>query len=998
MPVILSAAVLCAVIATGAGLSPAGESAAPADPYGVLRKPIPDKLVVLTFDDGPLSCYTVVAPILKKHGFGGSFYVCDFDSFRTRKDWYLTWRQMKAMADDGLEIGNHSRGHGPGFDQMMDMEDALLANGVPKPTTIAWPLHMVNMRSAPEFAAAGYTFARDGHFRSYRPTVDNPFDIPCLGAATMEEFIRSVRQAVAGRIAVLIYHGVPDREHPPVSLAPEVFEAQMQYLKDNDYRVIALRDLAEYIDPVKAAKLPPTVADFKESGPVAMAGEKKPYVKIDVSPGKAGTVTAGRPEPCKANYLEAFDLPGVASVAMAGNRIGIYVPATTDVTRLAPAFTLPPSARAVPAPGTALDFSRPQTYTVTAQDGSSQAYTAQVFKVSQPNAFAWERHEGGLWSDGSKWSNSFAAGSAPARAGGSDCILSFSPAACVVSNDLGEGFRLNQLLLPAGAAGLTLEGNSLAFTRSDTSGILPAIRAAKCQRVRINVPLQLQNDLNVTTALDRDPNCYILLNGTISGPGALILNSSSDPDVPRSNFHDVHFGILEINGVNTYAGGTTVNGGRIIVAKAGGLGAGPVTLNNFGRLTSGQALTNPLTINSGTLFDCAWGGSIALNCKASFIGNCDIRGGMSGPGGFAMLGINGTYLNIVPGGTVTLHGTNTYAGPTTVFPGTLVVKKAAGLYNADVARWTPANITVHKAATLRLSVGGPGEFTGRHVDALLKNLTTGVNSNGLMEGCFFHIDTANATGKVVLAGNFQDSKGPGGGAFVLRFGGGGTLQLTGRSTYTGQTILEGGTLIVESFNSVVNGRPAGSLGAPPSLEAGIIGLGGDCTLAYTGRGEVTDRILNLAGAQQTVTLDQSGGGLLKFASSLDISGYGHSKTLVLAGSGTGELAGNIVDPYDRKKAATLAVTKTGPGTWVFSGTNSYTGSTTVGQGTLSLASANSLGTNTEVSVAEGATLNLSFKGEARVRKLVLGGKVQPAGTYSAATTSGFIKGAGVLRN
>ena len=80
------------------------------DPNGVLLKPIPDKLVVLTFDDGPASHATIVTPILKSLGFGGSFYIADFDSFHTRKDWYMTYRQMKAMAKDGFEIGNHTVG------------------------------------------------------------------------------------------------------------------------------------------------------------------------------------------------------------------------------------------------------------------------------------------------------------------------------------------------------------------------------------------------------------------------------------------------------------------------------------------------------------------------------------------------------------------------------------------------------------------------------------------------------------------------------------------------------------------------------------------------------------------------------------------------------------------------------------------------------------------------------------------------------------------------
>ena len=121
----------------GAWLSAQGEGNQNGDPAGILKKPIPDKLIVLTFDDGPLSGYTVAAPILKSHGFGGSFYVCDFDSFQTRKDWYLTFRQMKAMADGGLEIGNHSAGHFSGFGAMMGMEDELLAHNVPRPKTIA---------------------------------------------------------------------------------------------------------------------------------------------------------------------------------------------------------------------------------------------------------------------------------------------------------------------------------------------------------------------------------------------------------------------------------------------------------------------------------------------------------------------------------------------------------------------------------------------------------------------------------------------------------------------------------------------------------------------------------------------------------------------------------------------------------------------------------------------------------------------------------------------
>ena len=60
------------------------------DPYGILKKPIPDKTVVHTFDDCCKSDVELVAPLLKKNGFGATFYITEGLSFKTRKDWYMT--------------------------------------------------------------------------------------------------------------------------------------------------------------------------------------------------------------------------------------------------------------------------------------------------------------------------------------------------------------------------------------------------------------------------------------------------------------------------------------------------------------------------------------------------------------------------------------------------------------------------------------------------------------------------------------------------------------------------------------------------------------------------------------------------------------------------------------------------------------------------------------------------------------------------------------------
>jgi autotransporter-associated beta strand protein len=233
------------------------------------------------------------------------------------------------------------------------------------------------------------------------------------------------------------------------------------------------------------------------------------------------------------------------------------------------------------------------------------------------------------------------------------------------------------------------------------------------------------------------------------------------------------------------------------------------------------------------------------------------------------------------------------------------------------------------------------------------------------------------------------------------------MRISGNNTFSGQTILESGTLIVSSLNSFTEGarRASSSLGVPMDIEAGEIVIGeegkdGDGALIYTGTGETSDRVMNFAGKKSTVTFDQSGTGRLKLTSAILISGYGHNKTITLKGdtAGMGEIAGAIADPHDRAGKATTALIKEGKGTWVLSGTNNFSGQTKVTQGTLSLANAHSLGDKIEIDVSEGAMLGLNFKGEMRVGKVSFGGQTQPAGTYDAKTAPSFIKGTGVLKN
>lgn len=71
---------------------------------------------------------------------------------------------------------------------------------------------------------------------------------------------------------------------------------------------------------------------------------------------------------------------------ISNDRIQLHVFAWSDVRHLAPTFTLTEGATIQPASGTELDFSKPQKYTVTSEDGKwSKEYTVSVSKPD-PNA------------------------------------------------------------------------------------------------------------------------------------------------------------------------------------------------------------------------------------------------------------------------------------------------------------------------------------------------------------------------------------------------------------------------------------------------------------------------------------------------------------------------------------------------------------------------------------------------------------------------------------
>ncbi|ATU05526.1 hypothetical protein BKN14_03710 [Candidatus Gracilibacteria bacterium HOT-871] len=73
------------------------------------KKAIPQKAIILGFDDGHLDHYTEAFPILKKYGKKGVFFVVS--NFASTDPNYMNWEQIRELQAAGNEIGGHSFSH-----------------------------------------------------------------------------------------------------------------------------------------------------------------------------------------------------------------------------------------------------------------------------------------------------------------------------------------------------------------------------------------------------------------------------------------------------------------------------------------------------------------------------------------------------------------------------------------------------------------------------------------------------------------------------------------------------------------------------------------------------------------------------------------------------------------------------------------------------------------------------------------------------------------------
>ena len=74
------------------------------------RRALPEKPIILTFDDGYLDNYQNAFPLLREFGFTGTFFVVT-EFIDHQVPGYMSWAMIEEMASAGMRIENHSKTH-----------------------------------------------------------------------------------------------------------------------------------------------------------------------------------------------------------------------------------------------------------------------------------------------------------------------------------------------------------------------------------------------------------------------------------------------------------------------------------------------------------------------------------------------------------------------------------------------------------------------------------------------------------------------------------------------------------------------------------------------------------------------------------------------------------------------------------------------------------------------------------------------------------------------
>ncbi len=457
-------------------------------------------------------------------------------------------------------------------------------------------------------------------------------------------------------------------------------------------------------------------------------------------------------------------------------------------------------------------------------------------------------------------------------------------------------------------------------------------------------------------------------------------------------------GTMVLAGANTYTGATNVNAGTLaFTTSPSTIGSVTVADSAVLRVQSAGVASTTLTTTGLTL------GTSGPTSLTFDFNSQDSTVPMISTGVFTANGtVNLTFQNgaLLTTGMHKLIGYTSFAGGGT-FPGGpfalgprgsgTLVNGPDGLYlnvtggdrplwtGLDNGNWQTAATGSNKNWKLQTAATATDYLEGDNVlfdDTAAGSTAIAINSSHVSPAAMtFTNSSKNYT--VTSSGAFGI-----GGVGALTKNGSGMLTLSTSNTFTGNVIVHGGTLHANAANaatnrvfSYVNGitvnngatlrSGTNSLFGWDGTQAKPVTVNGGTLISDTG-GDVNVSIITLNGGALTGNGNANGWGSWNFGRATDKKlvvtenatvsatevGFHNGATIEVASGKKLAFTGTITNSND----GVSAVVKQGPGTLTLSGTNSYTGATTINEGMVSISANNHLGANAAPLTLNGGTL------------------------------------------
>ena len=460
-------------------------------------------------------------------------------------------------------------------------------------------------------------------------------------------------------------------------------------------------------------------------------------------------------------------------------------------------------------------------------------------------------------------------------------------------------------------------------------------------------------------------------------------------------------GTLTLSLANAFSGGTTIAGGSLVLGNSLALQNSTLNYDNLGGSLSFGSLT------AATLGGLSGAQSLSLLNDSSASVSLTLGGtGASTTYSGALSGTGGS-LTKAGTGTLTLSGNNSYSGNTTVSSGILQLNGGGGINGgaANVSASSSAQLIVN-GGSLNATTGNVGTpsvgllvSSGSATYSGALSMDLGNNQNSLIRATGGTLSAASLTfGRTALVFSSQPTAGSTSQGLYVN---GGTVNISGdlrmgdnsaanssvNTRIDSGSLTIGGALIVGLNNTGrwsdvdVNGGTLTVTDTTTGISLGSSQPGNALLLVRNGTANVGKISFGQGANAGSSVVNLTGGSLYVGSGGMALVGTGVTPSITLNSGTLGAVAdwsssmnmtlgGGTIQAADASSTAhdiTLsgalsgtALTKTGNGTLTLaSAGNNYSGLTTISAGTLALSGSGSIASSPTITIAGGATLDVS---------------------------------------